>query len=46
LIEWCRPKLAGYKRPRTIAIIAPEDMPKTATGKILHRQLKAKLLES
>jgi acyl-CoA synthetase (AMP-forming)/AMP-acid ligase II len=46
LIEWCRPKLAGYKRPRTIAIIAPEDMPKTATGKILHRQLKAKLLKS
>jgi len=45
LIEWCRPRLAGYKRPRTVSIIAPDEMPKTATGKILHRILKAKIIE-
>jgi acyl-CoA synthetase (AMP-forming)/AMP-acid ligase II len=45
LLEWCRPRLAGYKRPRAVSIIAPEAMPKTATGKILHRLLKAKIIE-
>jgi fatty-acyl-CoA synthase len=44
LIEWCRPRLAGYKRPRTVEVIAPEAMPKTATGKILHRLLKNSIL--
>jgi acyl-CoA synthetase (AMP-forming)/AMP-acid ligase II len=46
LVEWCRPRLAGYKRPRSVAIIAADEMPKTATGKILHRVLKAQLLET
>ncbi len=41
LVEWCRERLAGYKRPRTVSIIADDEMPKTATGKILHRLLKA-----
>jgi len=45
LVEWCRPRLAGYKRPRTVSIIAPDDMPKTATGKILHRLLKQRMTE-
>jgi fatty-acyl-CoA synthase len=45
LVEWCRRKLAGYKRPRSISIIAEDEMPKTATGKILHRILKNKLVE-
>jgi len=45
LLEWCRPRLAGYKRPRSVSIIAPDEMPKTATGKILHRILKAKIIE-
>jgi fatty-acyl-CoA synthase len=44
LVEWCRNKLAGYKRPRSVSIIAPEEMPKTATGKILHRILKQKIV--
>ena len=45
LIGWCRTRLAGYKRPRSISIIAPEEMPKTATGKIQHRVLKQRMLE-
>ena len=43
LVAWCRERLAGYKRPRTIAIIADDEMPRTATGKVQHRLLKAKL---
>lgn len=45
LMEWCRDKLAGYKRPRSISLIAPSDMPKTVTGKIQHRLLKTRMLE-
>jgi fatty-acyl-CoA synthase len=40
LVDWCRPRIAGYKRPRSIAFIREEEMPRTATGKILHRVLR------
>lgn len=43
LTEWCREKLAGYKRPRSIVFIEPERMPRNATGKILHRLLREQL---
>jgi len=43
LIDWCRDKIAGYKRPRSVSVIAEADMPRTATGKIQHRILKARL---
>ena len=43
VLEWCRDKMAGYKRPRTISFMAEADMPRTATGKILHRVLRDKL---
>ena len=45
LIGWCRARLAGYKRPRSISILPAEEMPKTATGKIQHRLLKQRILE-
>lgn len=38
----CREKLAGYKRPKEIIFIDNEEMPRTPTGKILHRKLKDK----
>ncbi len=38
-----RTRIAGYKRPRSISFIAEADMPRTATGKILHRVLRARL---
>jgi acyl-CoA synthetase (AMP-forming)/AMP-acid ligase II len=41
IIEWCRARMAGYKRPRSVSIVAEADMPRTATGKILHRVLRA-----
>lgn len=40
MIEWCGSRLAGYKRPKSFSFIADADMPRTATGKVLHRVLK------
>jgi fatty-acyl-CoA synthase len=40
LLCWSSDKIAGYKRPRSVAFILEEEMPRTATGKILHRELK------
>jgi acyl-CoA synthetase (AMP-forming)/AMP-acid ligase II len=38
----CKEKLAGYKTPKEVIFIKPDDMPRTATGKILHRKLREK----
>ena len=43
LLEWCRPRLAGFKRPQSLVFVADHDMPRTATGKILHRVLRDRL---
>jgi acyl-CoA synthetase (AMP-forming)/AMP-acid ligase II len=40
LVSWCRNKIAGYKRPKSVAFIRDEEMPRTTTGKILHRVLR------
>lgn len=40
IIEFCKGKIAGYKRPKTVDFIKEEEMPRTATGKILHRVLR------
>lgn len=40
LIAFTRERLAGYKRPRSLSIIAEDEMPRNATGKILHRVLR------
>ena len=37
ILAWCKERLAGYKRPRSIIFMADAEMPRTATGKILHR---------
>jgi long-chain acyl-CoA synthetase len=39
IVDICRGSLAGYKRPRYVAYI--DHMPKTSSGKILKRDLKA-----
>ena len=44
LQDWCRERMAGYKRPRSIVFIGDSEMPRTATGKILHRSLRERLL--
>ena len=40
IIDYCRDKLAGYKRPKKVIFIKDEEMPRTPTGKILHRILR------
>ncbi len=45
IIEWCRGKMAGYKKPKSVDFISPEEMPRTATGKILHRKLRERYAE-
>lgn len=43
VLEWCRGRLAGHKRPRSLSFVREDEMPRTATGKILHRVLRAQL---
>jgi acyl-CoA synthetase (AMP-forming)/AMP-acid ligase II len=40
--ECCRNKLSGFKRPKDVIFIQSDDMPRTPTGKILHRKLREK----
>jgi len=42
IINWCRGKMAGYKKPKSVDFIKPEEMPRSATGKIIHRKLREK----
>jgi long-chain acyl-CoA synthetase len=39
LIDYCKERMAAYKYPRTLEIMAA--LPKTATGKLLKRELRA-----
>ncbi|MGY0195745.1 class I adenylate-forming enzyme family protein [Leptothrix sp. BB-4] len=43
VLQWCRTRLAGYKRPQAIRFVTESEMPRTATGKILHRVLRDRL---
>ena len=39
IIDFCRPRLAGFKRPTSIVFVT-EELPKTSTGKVLRRVLR------
>ena len=43
LIDWCRPRIAGHKRPREVHFLTSDEMPRNTTGKILHRVLREML---
>lgn len=43
LLAWCKDRIAGYKRPRGCSFVREENVPRTATGKILHRVLRMQL---
>jgi fatty-acyl-CoA synthase len=45
LLAWCRERMAGYKRPRSIRFLAESEMPRTATGKIQHRKLRERIIQ-
>ncbi len=40
ILRHCRDKMAGYKRPQDVIFIDQKEMPRTPTGKILHRRLR------
>jgi acyl-CoA synthetase (AMP-forming)/AMP-acid ligase II len=46
IIEWCRGKMAGYKKPKSVDFISLEEMPRTTMGKIVHRKLREKYAQS
>ena len=43
ILDWCRDRIAGFKRPKSISFFAEAEMPRTATGKVLHRVLRDQL---
>ena len=40
IIAFCRDKMAGYKRPKAVYLLSQEEMPRTGSGKVLHRVLR------
>ena len=42
ILDSTRGQIAGYKRPKSMDFIKDYEMPRTATGKILHRMLREK----
>ncbi len=40
ILDWCGERAATYKQPSSIAFVAAADMPRTASGKVLHRALR------
>jgi len=44
LLDWCRERMAGFKRPRSVVFVAESQMPRTATGKIQHRVLRDRVV--
>lgn len=42
LRSFCRNRIAGYKIPKQVFFIDDDEMPRTPTGKILHRKLREK----
>ncbi len=43
LLDWCRDRIAGFKRPRSVLFVGERDLPRTATGKIQHRVLRDRI---
>lgn len=44
LLDWCRSRMAGFKRPRSVSFVSATELPRTATGKIQHAVLKKRHL--
>lgn len=42
ILTHCRGKIAGFKLPKKLDFIEDQEMPRTGTGKILHRALREK----
>jgi acyl-CoA synthetase (AMP-forming)/AMP-acid ligase II len=40
IVDFCRGKMAGYKRPQAVHFVSQAEMPRTGSGKVLHRALR------
>jgi acyl-CoA synthetase (AMP-forming)/AMP-acid ligase II len=43
VVEFARAQLAGYKCPRQVTFLRADEMPRTPTGKLLHRVLRDRI---
>lgn len=44
LIEFCKARMASYKKPKKVIFITADDMPITASGKISHKKLSEQVI--
>jgi acyl-CoA synthetase (AMP-forming)/AMP-acid ligase II len=44
--DWCRERMAGFKRPRGYRFVSESELPRTATGKIQHRVLRDRMADA
>ncbi|MFH1227476.1 MAG: AMP-binding protein [Planctomycetota bacterium] len=42
IIDYCRDKMASYKKPKSVVFIKSADIPRTTSGKTLYRELRLK----
>jgi acyl-CoA synthetase (AMP-forming)/AMP-acid ligase II len=45
VIDWCTGKIAGYKKPKRVFFKRAEELPRTGSGKIIHRRVKEGLIK-
>lgn len=45
IIRWAKDNMAAYKAPREVEMTTMDDLPKTATGKVLKRELRRREME-
>ncbi len=45
VIDWCTGKITSYKKPKKVFFMKAEELPRTGSGKIIHRGVKEKLLK-
>lgn len=45
ILSVCEGRIARYKMPRSVSFVGDQDIPRTATGKVQHRELRARIIE-
>jgi len=45
IMEYCKDKIAAFKKPKKVIFVEDSKIPRTTTGKIVHRHLRARLHE-
>ncbi len=45
IMDYCKDKIAAFKKPKKVIFVEDSKIPRTTTGKIVHRHLRARLHE-